>query len=337
MAKTKKKIKVPKSVLELQLSPKKFAKKHGIRVKGKKMSKKEKKYNMKKLKREYSEAAANGLNKAVRILAENDTETKKIIKVKKGVDNVISNPTVMKKIAKIYKKHPDNYQNLHHLPYMIINTLAYYSSDAVSEEDKKTGEVLDTEALIEFCENILKKQIKRYRKMGLTPEAAFSMAATIPTAKMFRNNRHWYNRLIKEMYDVAESTDIDIDMILTAVRKVDKKKQINKRDFLDGFFTEFIMQRSSNKAAKFTDTQKELHQGLIERALVYLNDMKPRKLRDVLRTYIKRRKTAENYKNDGKRIIKFTDHAHSNSPYENIKKVVQNLIADNPSNELYLS
>ena len=43
---------------------------------------------MKKLKKEYSEAAANGLNKAVKILAEHDDASKKIIKVKKGVDNL---------------------------------------------------------------------------------------------------------------------------------------------------------------------------------------------------------------------------------------------------------
>ena len=57
----------------------------------------------------------------------------------------------------------------------------------------------------------------------------------------------------------------------------------------------------------------------------------------MLRQYIKRRKTAESYKNDGKRVIKFTDHANSNSPYSHIKSVVQDLISDNSSNELYLS
>jgi hypothetical protein len=64
---------------------------------------------------------------------------------------------------------------------------------------------------------------------------------------------------------------------------------------------------------------------------------KNRKTRDILKTYIKRRKTAESYKNDTKRVIKFIDHAHSNSSYTSLKSVVQELISDNSSNELYLS
>ena len=338
--KSSKKIKIPKSVLDLQLSPKKFAKKHSIRVKGKKLSKKEKKYNLKKLRKEYSEAAAVGLNKAVKILAEYDSttaDTKKMFKVKKGVDNIISNPDVMRYIAKIYKKHPDNYPHMIYLPYMIVNTLAYYNSDGISDEDKEIGKLLDAESLISFCEKILKKEIKRYTNVGIDEKMAFMLATSVPTAKMFKSNRQWYTRLIKQMYDSAVDTDVDINQVLKAVMKVDKKKQISKKDFLEGFFTEMIMQRSSNKSAKFTETQKELHQGLIERTLVYLNDLKPRKLRDILKTYIKRRKRAESFKNDGKRIIKFIDHAQSNSPYETIKKVVQDLIAENSANELYLS
>ena len=75
--KKKKKIKVPKSVLELRLTPKKFAKKHNIKLTGKGMSKKDKKRNLKKLQKEYCESAISGLNKAVKILAENinNTET----------------------------------------------------------------------------------------------------------------------------------------------------------------------------------------------------------------------------------------------------------------------
>ena len=336
--KSSKKIKIPKSVLDLQMSPKKFAKRHNIRLKGKGMSKRERKYNTKRLRKQYAECAATGLNKAVKILAEHDSESgKKILKVKRGVDNIISNPDVMKRIAKIYKKNPDNFQNMIYLPYMIINTLAYYNSDAISEEEKEIGKSLDTESLVAFCEKILKREIKRYKDMGLDDDVAFMMASAIPTTKMFKINRQWYNRLIKQMYEIAFKTDVDIDAVLKAVRKVDKKKQISKKEFLEGFFSEFIMQRSSNKNAKFTDTQKELHEGLIERCLVYLDNIKTRKLREILKQYIKRRKTAESYKNDGKRVIKFIDHANSNSPYTNIKSVVQDLINDNSSNELYLS
>ena len=79
MSEKKKKIKIPKSVLELKMSPKKFAKKHGIKVKGKGLSKGEKKRNIKKLRNSYSEAAINGLNKAVKILAENSPEGKKVL------------------------------------------------------------------------------------------------------------------------------------------------------------------------------------------------------------------------------------------------------------------
>ena len=55
-----------------------------------------------------------------------------------------------------------------------------------------------------------------------------------------------------------------------------------------------------------------------------------------MKAYIKRRKTAESYKNDTKRVIKFVDYANSNSPYTKLKAVLNELIADNSSNELYL-
>ena len=51
----KKKIKIPNSVIDLSMSPKKFAKKHNIKLKGKGMKKKEKKHNQKRLVKEYSE------------------------------------------------------------------------------------------------------------------------------------------------------------------------------------------------------------------------------------------------------------------------------------------
>lgn len=338
MAKNKKKIKIPKSVLDLRMSPKKFAKKNHIRLKGKDISKHEIKRNRKRLKIEYSEFALNGLNKAVKILAENDPERKKIQKVRAGVDNIISNPVVMKKVGKMYRKSPESYPNMIYLPNMIMNTIMYYQRDDISDEEKEIGKNLDTDSLIEFCENILKKEIKRYKKQGLPDGMAYIMATTIPTSKLFKNNRQWYKNLIVQMYSMAETEDIDIDMILKAVTKIDKKdKGIAKKDFLEGFFSEFIMKKSSNKNLSFTDTQKDLHEGLIERTLVYLDGLKPRKLREILKQYIKRRKTAESYKNDGKRVIKFIDFATSNSSYTNIKQVVADLIEDNATNELYLS
>ena len=328
------KIKIPKSVLELRYSRKKFAKKHGIEIKGKHMSKKEKKYAEKKLDNQYAEAAISGLNKAVKILAENG-DFKKIDKVKEGVDNIITNPTAMKKIAKIYKKNPDEYTSLKFLPLMIMNTLTYYKQENLSDEEKAIGEKLDTEALIEFCEKILKKEIKRYKNKGMSPEVAFQLATVIPTTKLFKN-RAWYKRLIQAMYDIAATETVDIDDVIKAVISIDKKKGISKKEFLEGFFTEFILQRTSNKQTKFTDTQKDLHEGLIERALTYMNDLKSRKLREMLKEYIKRRKHAESYKTDGKRVIKFIDHANSNSPYTNIKDCVTSLISDNANNEIYL-
>ena len=331
-----KKLKIPKSVLALRMSPKKYAKKHSIKISGKHLSKREKKHNVKKLKKEYSEAAINGLNKAVKILAE-FPKHKKSDKVKTGVENIISNPDVMKRVAKLYKKSPESYVNMIYLPHMIMNTLVYYSSDAISDEEKEIGKTLDSEGLVEFCEKILKKQIKRYKKMGLPQEMAYQLATVIPTAKLFKNNRQWYKSLIQQMYDIAENESVDIDLILKSVYKIDKKRVVGKKDFLEGFFSEFILQKSSNKTSKFTDTQKELHEGLIERALVYLDGLKPNKCREILKTYIKRRKTAEEYKKDGKRVIKFIDHAHSNSPYANLKQVILDLISDNSNNETYLS
>lgn len=333
----KKKIKVPKSVLDLRMSPKKFAKKHGIRLKGKGMSKSERKHNKKRLRKEYADCALSGLNKAVKILAENPSEGKKIGKVKDGVDNIIANSEVMKSVAKMYRKSPENYPNMIYLPNMIMNTLMYYQSESISDEEKEVGKSLDTEALIEFCEKILKKEIKRYRNLGLDDAVAYQVATVIPTTKLFKNNRQWYRRLINELYSIATSQSVDVDLILKAICKIDKKKGIPKKEFLEGFFSEFILQKSTNKAHTFTDTQKELHENLTDRALIYMDSLKSRKLRDMLKTYIKRRKTAESYKNDTKRVIKFTDHANSNSSYTTIKAVVQELIEENSSNELYLS
>ena len=331
----KKKIKIPKSVLDLRLSPKKFAKKNNIHISGKHMSKGEKKHNIKRLKKEYSEFAINGLNKAVKIVTENP-DCKKIEKVKAGIENIITNPEVMKRIAKMYNKDREQYKNMYLIAGMIMNTLVYYNSDAATEEEKKIAESLNSEALIEFCEKILKKQIKRYKKFGLNDAVAFQFATVVPTTKLFKN-RQWYKKLIQQMYDVAEKEELDVDLILKAVSKIDGKKSIDKKEFLAGFFSEFILQRNSNKSAKYTDSQKELNDNLVERALVYLNGIKKNKLKEILKGYIKCRKKAEEYKNDGKRVIKFTDHANSNSPYETIKAVVQELISENSSYEVYLS
>lgn len=332
-----KKVKIPKSVLKLRMSMKKFAKKNNIRVGGKHMSKGEKKHAMKRLKREYAEFAIAGIDKAVKIMAEHP-DAKKIDKVKEGVENIITNQPVMESITKLYKKNKEAYPNMRYLPDMIMNTLVYYSNDGISEEEKKVAESLDKEALVEFCEKILKKEIKRYKKKGLPDEIAYQLATVIPTTKLFKNSRKWYKRLIIQMYDIAEHQTVDVDQILMAVSKIDKdKKYVNKKEFLEGFFSEFILQKSSNKTAKFNDSQKELHDNLIDRTLVYLDAQKKSNLRDILKRYIKQRKVAESYNTDTKRVIKFTDHANSNSPYTNIKDVVTELISDNASNELYLS
>lgn len=333
----KRKIKIPKSVLDLRISPKKFAKKHNIKLKGKGMSKREKKHNKKRLDKEYSEFAINGLNKAVKIIAENPIESKKIDKVKEGIENIISSPDTMKKIIKLYKKNPGSYPHMLFLPNMIMNTILYYRQEDLDDEEKEIGNRLDDKALTKFCEKILKKEIKRYHKMGISKNASFQLSTVIPTNKILKNNRQWYKRLIQQLYEIAKSEEVNVDDVLRAIIKLDKKKGIGKKEFLEGFFSEFILQKNSNKNHSFNDSQKDLHEALIDRTLVYLNDLKPRKLREIIKTYIKRRKTAESYKNDTKRVIKFIDHANGNSPYETIKKVVQDLIADNSSNELYLS
>lgn len=332
-----KKLDIPASVKELRLSEKKFAKKHGIRLKGKGMRKKDRIRQEKKLHKEYSRAMIKGLNKAVRMMADHP-EAKNIDKVKDGVENIIRNAKAMRRISRIYKKDRDAYPNMIFLPGMIMNTILYYSQEDLSEEDKAIADAIDKDQLIEFCERILSKEIKRYKKLGLDEAVAYQLATVIPTAKLFtrKESRIWYRRLIGSLYDIAEVHPVDVDTILAAICKVDKKNKISRREFLSGFFGEFIMQKATNKVAKFTETQKELHETLIDRCMVYLNGLKKKKLREILKQYIRRRKTAEEFKNDSRRVIKFTDHANSNSPYATIQEVVKDLIASNPSNELYL-
>ena len=330
----KKKIKIPKSVKELRLSPKKFAKKHGIRLKGKGLSKGEKKRNAKRLRNQYSEAAIAGLNKAVKILAEK-AEGKKIEKIKEAVDNIISNGEVMRRIVKLYRRNPKEFSNMIYLPYMIMNTILYYNQENISDEEKEVGKSLDVEGLIEFCEKILKSEIKRYRKFGLSQEVAYQMATVIPTTKLFKS-KVWYKRLIQTLFMIAEKVPVDLDEIMTAVMKLDKKKGIAKKEFLADFFLSFMLSKSTNKKHSYTDTQKDLQETLIERTLQYLDGLKSSRCKELLKSYIKRRKTAENYKADGKRVIKFVDYATSNSQYTKLKAVLQELIADNANNELYL-
>lgn len=333
----KKKVKVPKSVLELRWSPKKFAKKNNIKLSGKGMSKGEKKRNKKRLRNEYSEFAITGLNKAVKIISENSPESKKMEKVKDAVDNIISNPEVMKRVAKLYGKNPKSYPNMKFLPHMIMNTILYYSQDNLDGEDKDIAEQLDKEGLVSFCEKILKGEIRRYKKAGTSTDVAYQLATVVPTTKLLKSNRQWYKNLIQSLYFIAENAEVDLGVILPAIQKIDRKKSLDKREFYEGFFLEFIFMKSSNKKNLWNDSQKELHESLIEKTLEYLDGLKGRKCKDILKTYIKRRKTAESYKNDNTRVIKFIDYANSNSSYTSLKSVVQELISDNDQNELYLS
>ena len=331
-----KKLQISKSILQLRYPIEKFAKKHGIRIKGKNLSKGEKKRNKKRLFDSYCENAINGLDKAVKILVSTNKEGKKVNKVKEGVDNIITNPLVMKKISKLYNKNPDDYLNMIYLPHMIMNTIQYYQRDDLSEEEKQTGASLEVESLVEFCEKLLKKQIKKYKKFGLDQTTAYQIAVVAPSIKVFKN-RGWYKKLIEALYNLASEGDLDLDLILNSIPKIDKKKSFNKKDFIRGFYEEVIFRRLSNKNNLFNESQKEFHSNLIEKSLEYLNGLKKNKCRDILRNYIKKRKTAEENKNDSKRIIKFIDQANSNSSYENLKNVITELIADNANNEIYLS
>ena len=336
MGDKKKKIQIPKSVSDLGICIKKFAKKHGFKLKG--LDKKEKKRNLKKLKKEYSKSAIEGLNKAVKILSDNPrTESKKIEKVKKNIDNIITNGELMENIARLYKKDPDSYSNMIYFPHLIVNTILYYSQDDLSDDDKEIAQSLNKDELMEFCQKILRKKIKRYKKYDMDDLTAFKLAEVIPTSKLLTNNRQWYKKLIQCMYNIAETTEVDFEKILKAILKIDKKKYLKKIDLYMRFYSEFILSKSSNKNHSFTDAQKDLHESLIEKTLTFMDGLKTEKLRSMLKEYIKRRKVAESYKTDTKRVIKFTDYATSNSAFPKIKSVVQDLISDNSTNELYLS
>ena len=333
----KQKIKIPKSVLDLRMSPKKFGKKHGIRIK-KGMSKREKKYFRKRLWKEYGSFAANAMNTAVKLLAENNPETHKLNKVKQGVENVITTPKAMESVIRVYNKNPKKYPYMMYLPKMITNTIEYYHQEDISEDDKKVGESLNTDKLMKFCEKILKKQIKYYKRRGFNDTASFVLASVVPSNKVFVKNDYYIRRLILELYKLAGIDDqpIDVGVVLKAVYKVDKK-HLEYKEFINKFFYQFILQRSSNRTKKFNSNQKELQENLIDFALHYMDSLKPHKLRTMLRSYIKKRKHDEENKIDSKRMINFLDHSLSNSPYLNIKQVVEELIKENASNQTYLS
>lgn len=327
----KRKIEVPKSLYDLKLSEKKFAKKHNIRISEKSMSKRERKRARQRLDDEYGKFVIIKLNKALKILSDvKDEENKKIIKLKDIINNIILNKDTMKQVSKVYKDNSDAYPNLPYLAFMIVNTIEHLEQPTEGESN------IDTEMLLKFCERILKEPMKKYKKQGMSQQTAFKMASIIPSGKRLKGNRIWYKRLIQGMYDIASYEQVNVPMIFRSVCDVDKKS-IDKKVFNKEFFSEFILSRDGNRKAKMNDEQKELHETLIEMAVQYLDSRKNNELRDILKTYIRRRKTAESYKNDVKRVIKFVDFANSNSEYSNIKSCVQDLISDNGTNELYLS
>ena len=333
----KKKVKVPKSLFELKWSVSKFAKEKGIRLKGKGMSKKRKKEAKKKLRKMYALNMIGKLDKAVKIIASNPTDNKKILKLRSAIDNIIFNPEIMEQIAAIYKKDRKAYPNLMFFPYMITSTLLYYKREGLTDEEKEYGEKLDKEVLLDFCGRVLKKQIAHYESLGMDDATAFELACVIPDAEVFTTHRQWYRRLIMKMYELAGLGPVDLDDILKAVRSCGKSKEITKKDFLEGFYTTFMMTKATNKIATYNDHQKELHETLINETLKYLEDQKDSKRRELIKGYIRARKNDEDKKRDGKRVIKFVDQANSNSAFTGLKSTVQDLISDNPNHELYLS
>lgn len=331
-----KKLELPACITILKQSKKKYAKKNGILIDKKKMKKKEVKRRCEKLDKIYYEALIVGLNKAVKILTEVHEESKKLDKIKRGVEKIILNHESMDGIIKIYKKDPSRYEELKFFPYMILSTIEYYNKGELSDEDKELAESIDLEKLLEFASSILKKEIKRYNKLGLSDTIAFKLAATIPSTKILNKSRVYYKRLLNMMYTMSENESLDIDRVFKAVIKLDGKKVIKKKAFLTNFYQEFILRRMSNKNYSLTDTQKEMHEKLIDKCLEFINSLKVGAIKCMLKAYIKSRKRAEKFKTDGKRVIKFTDQVNSNSPYVNIKAAVQELISDNEGNELYL-
>ena len=337
MGKDKKDIEIPKCVKVLKMSKKKYAKKNDFNIDSKKMGDKERKRKLKKLTLEYNEDVIKGLDKAVKILSEVTEESKKLNKIKAGVESVIVDPSTMDAVAELYKKHPENYPNMIFLPYMIISTITYYRQEDLTDEEKEFGKRIHNDDLIEFCEKILRKIIKQYKKHDLDERTAFHIATVIPSTKLLAGSRKWFRNLISTFRLMSETEVPEVKKIFKAILKLDGKKYIGKKLFYELFYQEFILTKLTNKKYSSTETQKEFYEKLVDMTLDYLNDLKVGKLKGILKQYIKARKKAEEFKTDGKRIIKFIDHATSNSPYQNIKAAVQELIADDKDNELYLS
>lgn len=337
MAKKKsRKIKVPKSLMTLAWSPEKYAKKKNYKLNSKKLSKKERKRLAKRFEEDYSKFVIKGMNRAVKILMENPSEdNKKVVKLSEAVEKIIQNPKIMKKVAKKYTKESAMYENMMYLPSIIMNTIVYYNREDISDEDKEIAESLDKEFLVKFCEKILKKQIKRYKDEGLSQAMAFQLATTVPSAKCLTNRLN-YKRLIRSLYNASNSEDVDIYTILKSIRKVDRKKVISKEDLAKGFFGEVIFMKDSNKKHAMSDKEKEFHEDLIEKTIEYLDSISKAKSRDIIKEYIHRRKIAESYKTDCRRVIKFVDFANSNSTHTKLKSVIVDLIAAKSDNEIYL-
>jgi hypothetical protein len=220
---------------------------------------------------------------------------------------------------------------------MIVSTITYYRQEDLTDEEKEFGKRIHSDDLIEFCMKILKKIIKKYEKQDLSSEVAFQIATVIPTTKLLAGSRKWFRNLITTLHIMAEKSVPDLKAIFKAILKLDGKKYINKKLFYELLYQEFMLKRLSNKKYSATDSQKEFYDNFVDMTLEYLNELKVGKVKNILKQYIKARKKAEEFKSDGKRIIKFVDHANSNSPYQNIKAAVQELINDDKNNEIYLS
>lgn len=336
MGKDKKDIQIPKCVKMLKLSKKKFAKKNDIKITDK-MKKKERERKLKKLTIEFTEETIKGLDKGVKILSEVSDDSKKVNKIKEWIVSKITDAETMDAVAEMYKKHPEYYPNMIYLPHMIVSTINYYRQEDLTDEEKEFGKRIESEDLIAFCEKILKKIIKKYKKEDLDESTAFNIATVIPSTKLLAGSRKWFKNLLTTLHIMAEDTVPDVKAIFKAILKIEGKKYISKKLFYELLYQEFIMKRLSNKKYSSTETQKEFYEKMTDMTLEYLNGLKVGKIKGILKQYIKRRKKAEEAKADGKRIIKFIDHANSNSPYQQIKAAVQELINDDKDNEQYLS
>ena len=340
MSKKKLKISIPKSLMQLSISQSKFAKRNGIKIKGKGIKKKELKENLKRARKGHVASTLKDLDRAIKIVIENPTiENRKMTKLQLGIISVIERPEMMDGVGKLYLKDSGQYKNMESFPEFILRTISDYSRDDAGDEKKKVLESLDQEALVKFCQRVLKKQIARYEKLGIDSDIlAFNLASVLPNTKLLKNDRRRYRKLIDVLLlEVCNHEAVDIRTVISAILKFDKKKTVSKSDFMRSLVSEIIFLRNSNKNLSFTDHQKDLYEAMNDLALTYLDDLKKRDCKSLLKEYIKRRKFAESHNRDGKRMIKFVNYGNSNSSYSNLKTVVSELIEDNSSNELYLS